>query len=264
MKKYLFSLFLAFFALTGYAHGFDFKGLQPLAPYGVFSTFSAESLSKGKAGVAVGFEKSESPDFYRITNQFGYGLTNNMELDITIPYVISWEGSTDGLEDMSIGIKHRFFEEGKYGPSIAYLITASLNTGKSDFSTEGSIGGGIIVSKRVGPVKGHLNLFYVSPGSGKFKDEITFAAGLDFSASHTFTILSELYMKKSYSGGVERLETRFGYRLRTSENLFTTLGVGLDFKNRSPEYRLLLSLTYLFPSEEKKIKRIYEEEKEGE
>jgi hypothetical protein len=161
---------------------------------------------------------------------------------------------------MSIGIKHRFFDEGKYGPSVAYLISASLDSGKNDFSTEGSIGGGIIVSKRVGPVTGHVNLLYFRPGTSRFKDDITFAAGLDFSAAHSFKILAELYGKKSYSGKVDRLEARFGYRLVTAENLFTTIGAGFDFKNRSPEYRLLLSLTYLFPPELKKIKRIYEQE----
>ena len=260
MKKSLGFLFLACIAFTGYADAFDLKGLQPLAPYGVFSTFSAESLKKGKSGIALGFERSREPDFYRITGQFGHGITDSLELDITIPYITGWQDTADGFEDIAIGLKHRFFEEGKYGPSVAYLVTASLRSGTEEFSTRGSIGGGIIVSKRVGPVKGHLNLFYYRPGSGKFKDDITFAAGLDFSASHNFTLLSELYMKKSYSGRVDRLEARFGYRILTAENMYTTLGAGFDFKSRSPEYRLLLSLTYLFPSDEKKIKKIIEQE----
>jgi hypothetical protein len=260
MKTFLSFLFLANIVFIGYAHAFDLKGLQPLAPYGVFSTFSAESLPKGKSGIAIGFERSSRPDFYRFTGQVGYGLTDNMEFDITIPYVMNWEGSTDGFEDMAIGIKHRFFDEGKYGPSIAYLLTASVPSGRDEFSTEGSYGGGIIVSKRVGPVTAHVNLLYSRPLTGRFKDDVTFAAGLDFSAAHNFKILAELYAKKSYSGRVDRLEARFGYRIVTAENFFTTIGAGYDFKNRTPEYRLLLSLTYLFPQEEKKIKRIYEQE----
>jgi len=261
MKKYLCFLFLACSAFAGHADAFDLKGLQPLAPYGVFSTFSAESLGSGKSAIALGFEKSQAPDFYRITGQFGHGITDALELDITIPYTTGWQENSDGFEDIAVGIKHRFFEEGKYGPSVAYLLTASLSSGSGDFSTKGSLGAGLIISKRVGPVRGHLNLFYLRPGSSRFKDDITFAAGLDFSASHTFTLLSELYMKKSYSGSVDRLEARFGYRIRNAENIYTTLGVGFDFKNRSPEYRLLLSLTYLFPSsDEKKIKKIIEQE----
>ncbi|MCL5024234.1 MAG: YjbH domain-containing protein [Nitrospirae bacterium] len=262
MKKNLLFLFL-FLAVTahaGYAAGFDLKGLQPLAPYGVFSTFGAESLKQGRFGIQLGFEKSRQPDYYRFTNQFAYGITDNIEFDLTLPYVLNENRSGDGFEDLSLGIKHRFFEEGKYGPSIAYIISASLNSGKSGFSTEGSIGGGIILTKRVGPVTGHVNVLYFRPGTDKFTDDITFAAGLDFAAAHNFKILAELYAKKSYSGKVDRLEARFGYRILTAENLYTTLGAGFDLKNRSPEYRLLLSLTYLFPPEKKKIKKIFEQE----
>jgi hypothetical protein len=260
MKRILSLFFFACSLLSANAYGFDLKGLQPLSPYGVFSTFSAESLPGGKSGIAIGFERSRTPDFYRITNQFGYGLTDSIEVGITLPYVMRWDHAVDGFEDISIGLKHRFFDEGKYGPSVAYLITASVDSGKSDFSTEGSIGAGIIVTKRVGPVTGHLNLLYSHPFSNSLSDDVTFAAGLDFAAAHNFKILAELYSKKSYSGKVDRLETRFGYRIVSAENLFTTIGAGFDFKNRKPEYRLLLSVSYLFPSEQKKIKKIYEQE----
>jgi hypothetical protein len=260
MKKYLCFLFLAFTTYTADAVAFDLKGLQPLAPNGVFSTFSAESLRSGRSAVGLGFEKSQEPDFYRISGQFAHGITDAIEFDITVPYTTGWQDNPDGFEDIALGLKHRFFEEGKYGPSVAYLVTASLSSGSGDFSTKGSLGAGIIVSKRIGPVRGHLNLFYLRPGSNKFKDDITFAAGLDFSASHTFTLLGELYMKKSYSGSVDRLETRFGYRILTAENIYTTLGIGFDLKKGSPEYRLLLSLSYQFPPEEKKIKKIIEQE----
>ena len=260
MRKYLCFLFLAFFTFTGYAHGLDLKGFQPLAPYGVFSTFSAESLPGGKSGVALGFESSVRPDFYRITGQFVHGFTDSLEIGVTIPYRSEDGGSTQGFEDIAIGLKHRIFEEGKYGPSVAYLITGSFSSGGDEFGTKGSIGGGIIVTKRVGPVKGHLNRCYSRPGASKRKDDVTFAGGLEFSASHAFTILGELYLKKSYSGRVDRLEPRFGYRILMAEDLFTTLGGGFDFKNRSPEYRILLSVSYLFPAQREKIKKINEQE----
>lgn len=259
MKRILSLFFFACSLLSVNAYGFDFEGLQPLSPYGVFSTFSAESLPSGKSGLEVGFERSLKPDFYRITNQFGYGFTDSIEFDITVPYVIGYN-SVSGFEDMSIGLKHRFFDEGKYGPSVAYLLTASLNSGRSDFSTEGSVGAGIIVTKRVGPVTGHLNLLFSHPLSNSLSDEVTFAAGLDFAAANNFKVLAELYSEKNYSGRVDRIEPRFGYRIVSAENLFTTVGVGFDLKDRRPEYRLLLSLSYIFPSEQKKIKKVYEQE----
>lgn len=260
MKNFCFFLFAVVLSLTDYAYGVDLKGIQPLAPDGVFSTFSASSLKQGVTASALGMEKSEHPGFYRLTAQFAYGLSDKLELIATVPFISEWQGSADGFEDMAVGVKYRFLDEGYYGPSIAYLITASFPTGMKSVSSEGSFGGGLIISKRVGPVKGHLNLFYARPGTPNLDDDITFAAGLDFSASHNFNILGELYGKKSYSGSLDRLEFRFGYRVVAPENLITTVGVGFDVKKRSPEYRLLLTLTYMFPSDAKKINKIYESE----
>lgn len=260
MKKYPVSFLLFSLLFTGYSYGFDLKGLQPLAPNGIFSTFSAESLKRGTSGIGFEIEKSHKPDFYRLTSRLAYGISDKVELEVTIPYVAKWKDSANGFEDIAIGLKHRFFDEGKYGPSIAYLLTLSMPSGKDEFSTDGSIGGGIIVSKRVGPVNGHVNLFYSRPGTNRFKDDITFAAGVDFSAARNFKILGELYSKKSYSGSLDRLEARFGYRIMTTENLLTTLGVGFNIKNRSPEYRIMVSLTYLFLSDEGKAKKGREQE----
>ncbi len=255
----LFSFFTGvFFAECSCA--IDLKGLQPLPPYGVFSTFSAEGLKKGKAGIALGIERSRQPDYYRITGSLGYGITDNIEFDVTIPYVSGWNNNTDGLEDISLGFKYRIIDEGKYGPSVAFLLAASAYTGKEQFSTDGSISGGVIVSKKVGPFSGHINAIYSRPNNSRFDDEITLATGVDFAASHNFKLLGELYGRKSYSGRLDHVEFRVGYRVMTAEGLFTTLGIGFDVKNRSPEYRLLLSLSYLFPLEKRQIKRIYEEE----
>lgn len=260
MKRYLFLCLLINLAFVQYAYSFDLKGLQPLAPYGVFSTFSADSLKAATAGISLGIEKSTHPDFYRITNQFAFGITDKIELELTSPYIVSWKGSTNGFEDVAIGLKHRVLDESKFAPALAYIITASLPYGRDEFSTEGSWGGGIILSKRVGPVAGHVNLLYSRPGTGSFRDDITFATGIDFNAANNFKFLAELYGKKSYAGKVDRLELRFGYRVQAAENLFTTLGAGFDIKNRTPEYRLMLSLSYIFPKEKKTIKKIIEEE----
>lgn len=256
---FLFCL-LIFSTITGRAYAIDLKGLQPIAPYGIFSTFSAEGLKKGKAGIALNLERSSDPDYYRITNNLGYGITDNLELDVTIPYVSGWHDEIDGFEDITLGLKHRIIDEGKYGPSIAVLLASSLNNGKDQFSTDGSVSGGLIVSKRVGPFSGHINALYSRPLRSRFDDELALMGGIEFAASHDFQLLSELCSKKSYSGRLDHVELRIGYRIITVENLFTTVGMGFDLKNRTPEYRLIFSVSYIFPSDRKSIKRIYEEE----
>ena len=253
---------LCFLLLCGNAYGYDIKGLQPIAPNGVFSTFSAESTEKGKVAFGVEAEKSREPDYNRYTLKSAYGLTGKMEFLATLSYIADWRNVNSGYEDFALGLKHRFFNEGTYGPSVAYIINASASSGEHDFGTEGRLGAGLIVSKRVGPVTGHANILYEKAGSGKPQDEVDFAVGFDFSASHSFKILAEIYGRKyPYSDGLSQLEGRFGYRFITTDYLFTTIGAGFDLKNRAPEFRIMLSVGAILPAEKKVIKKIYEEEK---
>jgi hypothetical protein len=254
MKK---AWFLVFFVLlwTGSASAFDVLGLQPVAPYGVFSTFSADSLPMKKVAVEVGVEKSREPTFTRFDLRMAYGINDSLEFNMTVPYVYHFSDSTDGMGDVALGFKHRFYNEGKYGPSLAYIVNASVPSGRDDFSSKGRFGAGFIVSKRIGPFEGNMNLFYEKPGTGRLKDEISFLSGLEFAAAHNFKLLGEFIVRKSHdSNAYDQLEARFGYRLRTADSFYTTLGIGTDFKKREPEYNILLSFSYV-PSREKKVIR---------
>lgn len=261
MKRcFLFFLFILFI-LQGTSYGFDVKGLQPVDPYGVFSAFSAESLPRGKAAVSAGAELSVDPDFYRLTFKTALGITDSIELEMTVPYDFGADNSGDGFEDVALGIKHRFLDEAKYGLSMAYILTGSIPSGRYELSTEGSYGMGIVMSKRVGPVNGHLNFFYSEPGTTRLRNETSLLAGLDFAAAHNFKLLSELVCRKSYfSNKIDSIEGRFGIRMKTTDYIYTSFGAGFDFKNRNPETRILFTVTFLTPSEKKKIKKIYEEE----
>jgi hypothetical protein len=261
MTKYLFPFILIILSISRNVNAFDLTGLQPIAPYGVFSTFSAESLPKGKMAFSTDAEILLDPDYYRFLLKSGYGITNNLEISITIPYVHKWADSIDGFEDSAIGLKHRIFDEERFGLSVAYILNASLPSGRDEFSTDGRFGVGVILTKRIGPVKGHANFFYEIPGKGSFDEELIFGAGLDFSASHSANILAEIYSKKShYSEKFDSLEGRFGYRIKAADTLYTTIGAGFNFKNRSPDYRIMFSLTFLYPYEKRVIRKIYEEE----
>jgi len=262
MRKYLlFTIILVILPLHKDSYGFDITGLQPASPYGVFSTFSAESPPKGKIALSTDAEILFDPDFYRFLLKTAYGITDTIEFDITIPYIYNWADSTDGFEDIAIGLKHRFLDEGRHGVSIAYILNASLPSGRDEFSTNGSFGGGLIVSKRMGPVKGHANIFYEKPGKGSLHEEIILAAGLDFAAAHNVKILGEIYSKKGYdSKKFDSTEARIGYRIKASDMIYTTLGIGFDIDSKDPHYKILLSVSFFLPQEKKVIKKIYEEE----
>ncbi len=260
MKKYFISLVFILILSYGNSYGFEISGLMPLAPNGVFSTFSTSSLARGNIAFSTDVELSMEPDFYRFFLKGAYGITDTIEFNMNIPYVFGSD-SPDGFEDIALGLKHRFFNEGKYGPSLAYVFTASIPSGHDEFSTDGRFGLGILVSKKVGPVNGHVNLFYVLPGRGGLDNEVALLAGLDFAAAHNFKILAELYSKTSFkTGKVESVEGRIGYRIKTTDTIYTTVGAGFDFKNRNPEARFMFSVTFVAPSKKKEIKKIYEEE----
>lgn len=258
-RTFLFVILLL--SISEKLYAFDISGIQPLAPHGVFSTFSAESLQAKKSSMEIAAERSREPDFYRFSLKAAYGFSDNLELNLTFPYVYQYSDNIDGMEDISVGLKHRFYDEEKYGPSLAYMLEMSIPNGENSLTSDGRVGAGFILSKRVGPFDGHLNLFYKKPGASRLKDEISILGGIEFSAAHNFKILSEIIVKKShYSHEKKHVEARFGYRIKTTDYIYTTFGVGMGINNRSPEYRLFLSVNFTTPYEKKKINKIIEEE----
>lgn len=253
------SLFSVLFLLSS-VNAFEVKGLQPLPPYGVFSTFSAESLEQNKVGFGLGIEKSSEPDFYRTTFSFAYGIHDKFEFNLTLPYIAEWQDRVDGFEDFSIGFKHRVLDETRYSPGVAYILAVSAVSGKDEFTTDGSFGGGLLITKKVGPFKGHLNILYSKPGKSELKDEYTVNIGTELAVTHNSKVLAEVVGKKDYfKNKIDLFEWRLGYRIATTDYLYTTVGAGFDIKNRTPDYRLMFSVSVILPVEKKKIQKIYEE-----
>lgn len=259
MGRYItFLLFvLSLVVPAAYASAEDLAGLTPAAPYGIFSTLIANSPAQGHSAVSFGIEKSVRPDYYRFSSSLAMGITDNMEAGLTIPYI---DNGTEGLEDVTVSFKHRFLEETPLAPSMAYLVTAALDTGVEGGGTGGSAGGGVVITKRAGPFRGHMNLLYSVPFDRDYDDEARFSAGIDFSAANNFKILGEFLMRKSFSSDrLDQQEVRFGYRFIYDEGIFSTLGVGMNVGNAIPTYRFMASISVLFPRVEHIIEKVYEE-----
>ncbi len=259
MKNILIFLILTLsFLVPGKGFASDLCGIQPPSPFGVFSTMIANTPGKGKAAVAFSIEKAGSPDFYRLSTHLAQGIGKNLEFDISIPYT---DNSESGLEDIAFGLKHMVYAGGRYGPSMAYVLSASVDSGVKGLSTGGRMGAGIALSKRVGPIFGHANAFYFRPGDPDLEDEMKLSAGMDFSAAHNLSVIGEVFGKKShFSEELDQLEVRLGYRFLAGNDWITSLGAGFDLKEKSPEYRIMASLTLMFPRQEKYIKKMFEEE----
>ncbi len=260
MKKCFIFLVIPLFLLPGNAYPLDVKGLQPVEPYGVFSTFSAESMPKGNIALSAGVEISGNPDYLQSIVKTAVGVSDSLEFLLTVPYNFDSDAGK-GFEDGSVGIKHRFFDEGKYGPSLAYVLRASLPWGAEGLTTDGRYGIGLVVSKKVGPVNGHLYLSYDKPGAKSLDDEISFLTGLDFAAAHNLKFLAELICKMNEdSGSMNVTELKLGYRVKTSDFIYTTFGMGFDLRNKRREPSIMFSVAILSQREKKSILKIYEEE----
>lgn len=260
--KRLVLVILLFVPLTAVyaADNFDVKGLQPLPPFGVFSTFSAESLKQNKVGFAFQFDRSVEPNFYRFFFQISYGLHDRFEINMTLPYVMDWQDRVDGFEDFNFGVKHRLVDETKYTPAVGYLLAVAAPSGQEEFSTDGNIGGGLILTKKIGPFKGHLNALYLNPFKSGLNDQYIVNLGAELAISHNSKVIAELVGKKDYfKNKLNLLEWRIGYRIATTDYIYTTVGAGFDIKNRTPDYRLLFSVSVILPKEKTKIQKIYEE-----
>ena len=261
MKKCL-SLFIPLLLalLISPAEAFDIKGLQPVPPYGVFATFSAETLKQNEVGVSLELERSIHPDFYRSTLKGAYGLHDSFEILLSVPYVFDNKESGNGVEDISFGVEHRLINETVYLPAFAYLLTVSAPMDNETLSTNGRVGGGLLFTKKVGPFKGHLNLLYLVPERSNLNNEYDVNIGAELAITHNSRILAELNGRKDFfKTQLNFLEWRLGYRIANSDNIFTTFGAGFNLKNRTPDLRLLFSVSAVLPFQKPKIQKIYEE-----
>ena len=241
---FLFFFFLFSFpaARAGAANGPGPLGLvRPLAPYGIFSTFSAFSLPEGATSVSYTIERSKDPSFYRHTLGFSYGISSRAELTADLPYVDSID-STSGFEDFGAAFKYRFCDVGHYRPAAAMLVFGYLPTGEGGLSRSGGGGGGLALSRPLGPLMAHANFIYTVSGKASLHDEFDFLSGLEFAATHNLRVLGEFQLRKSaVTDNVDRSEVRFGYRL-SSGDIYNTFGLGFDLKKRHPKFRIIFSI----------------------
>lgn len=227
----------------------ELSGYQPPAPFGVLSTASAESPEASHSAVAFSAEKVGGPEFYRYSSQLAMGITDNMELGINIPYLD--DTVEPGMEDITFSFKHRFFDEGKYGPSAAYMLLAAKASNNKQYSTDGGYGMGLLASKRLGPFQVLANVIYTVPGDETLEDDIRGSMGFVFAADHNFSILAEILARKSYySKEIDHSEARLGYRFLYGNRIYSTLAVGLGLDDKGPDYRIMLSISLLFPKME--------------
>ncbi len=258
MKRLIvFIFFFSFLIFTCQAQAFDRKGFSPTAPFSVISTFSADSPKQNQVAIDMGFEFTSDPDIKRLNLNVSYGLTDKVEIITNLPYNLSYHNSlTDnGAEDLNFGFKHRIIDETTYLPAFAYMLYVSGDIGKEAFSTEGGIGGGLIVTKKLGPVKAHGNLIYFRPEKEGLKETWNINFGSELNVGYNSKILLEIIGRKAIDKNkIDLVEWRLGYRVKITDFSYTTVATGFDIKNRTPDIRFMFGVSIILPGEKRKLK----------
>ncbi len=225
------------------------EGYVSPSPYRVISTITADTPGQGEFAVEFSIEQSGSPDFYRYQTRVSKGIWDNLELGVNIPY---YDGDHSSLEDVTFGAKHRVLDESRHMFSCAYLISMSMPMREDVNSTQGAAGTGLILSKRVGPVRGHFNFFYKEQFDEEVDDEWRSGLGFEFSASRGLKILAEIYTMKPKDSEEDKYfsEARFAYRFEDEDVLYSMVGVGIGLTEESSDYRFFASVSMLFNQQE--------------
>ncbi|MEN6441419.1 MAG: transporter [Syntrophobacter sp.] len=196
---------------TGRGEGFEpeakaSKGVEIPSTFGPIVTDTAIPIDKGKFAIQPTFaysfitdsftrnwaRASAGGDFqsFSMDYKLSYGLIENMEVFVVIPYVHNWARGVDergpngetsansgSLGDINLTLKYRLVEETETLPTVTALFATDFPSGKfrhlspGNLGTDAAGGGsyvftpGINVSKYIKPFILYGNLWYSMPTS---------------------------------------------------------------------------------------------------
>lgn len=225
-------------------------------------TETAIPVEKGNYRLETGLVLNRISSNTRDTNlaiDIRYGLIQNLELDLLVPYLFREE---DGEHESQIGdtllrAKVRFIKGREANPlSISGQLILKLPTaGRDDFfgtSGEPDLGFVAIASKEFTPVTAHINFGYIFIGNTPFGDEpdqIRYALGLELQTIEEPVVLigeisGSAEIGNSASKGIITLLGGINYKVSRIASVDGSVGFGLT--QDSPDYLVNVGFTYLF------------------
>ncbi|MGB3941634.1 MAG: transporter [Candidatus Manganitrophaceae bacterium] len=190
-----------------------------------------------------------------------YGLIQNLEVSLLIPYLFRKEGGEhdNQIGDLLFRGKVRFLKGREANPlSISGQVIIKLPTAKRDpfFDTTGEADIGFfgIASKEFAPITAHLNLGYVYIGNPPFaevQDQLRYGLALELqTVEEALFLTTELSGFTSVGKGASKndilnLMGGIVYRIDRAFRIDASGGIGLT--QDSPDYLINTGLTYLFP-----------------
>jgi|GEM_PF-1365965 len=181
-----------------------------------------------------------------------YGLLSNWDVGVTIPYIFlddSEFGKNDGLSDITIETKYRFWEEKNFLPGFALYLDfktdsgdddKGLGTGKREYTINN------IFTKTFGKNVVDLNLGYIFIE----KEDDAFFCILDYARTLTdkLNLCLELYGETNFSGDFDDniFISAFSFSYQLNERISFEFGPAFGISQASPDYQISAKLTLTF------------------
>jgi hypothetical protein len=187
-----------------------------------------------------------------ISSDLYYGLADNWELGVTLPYRFlddSACGEVNGVSDIMLDTKYRFWEETKSFPSFALYLDVKTKSGNEDKSLgTGSLSYSInnIFTKTAGDNFFDLNLGYTFVDASD--DVFSFALDWERILSDSISVCNEIYGETTFKGDFDKNIFLYAISVDSQLNELVCLesGVGIGISKESPDYQVSTTLTFNF------------------
>lgn len=190
-----------------------------------------------------------------------YGLIQNLEFDLEIPYLFAESNGQKKNKqgDILLNTKIRFIKGRAANPlSIAgQMIIKFPTAGESKtLGTSGVVDVGFlsIASKEFAPVTAHINFGYFfigNPAGQDLSDQLRYALALEFSPdpASPMKLIGELYGRADTGSAPDAADVVVlagGFSLKANQTFSLDSSVGYGLNSKSPDYLINIGLTYVF------------------
>lgn len=187
-----------------------------------------------------------------------YGLTDNLELSVEIPYLFhnpKAGGSEEGIGDINVVAKYLLIQEGDKKPAFAVKAAVKMDNGDYDRG----LGSGdkdyslfVVASKTIGQVTVHGQVGYTWAGdeeNSNLRDITLYGIAFDYAVTEPLHILAEINGNRHPDRTSEEDDPRnalAGLTYKVSDNLTLDAGYRWGLSDSVPDWSTTLgvSITY--------------------
>jgi len=219
--------------------------------FAAYPLITDDTGTQGKGHLQVelnsGFEYDEETWTKEIDTTFSYGLGDNTDMVLTVPYQFL-EGA-DGISDISLELKYRFYEKG--GLSFALKPSISFPTGDEDKGLgagETTYGILFITTKEFKKGIVHFNLGYTRDESTTRENLYHLSIGCEIPANERLRFAGDLSgdSNPDKEDDTPVLVGVMGLIYSPKENLDIAFGIQVGLNDVSPDFSILSGIAIRF------------------